>query len=70
MGQGSQISGLGRLNPATGKGALQLDYVYPLGRGISGYVQVFQGYGQSIVDYNHETTVVGVGIMLNDWLGL
>ena len=70
LGQGSQISGLGRLNPATGKGALQLDYVYPLGRGISGYVQVFQGYGQSIVDYNHETTVVGVGIMLNDWIGL
>lgn len=67
---GSNISGLARLNPKTGKGALQLDYVRPLRRGASGYVQLFHGYGQSIVDYNHEATSVGVGIMLTDWMGL
>lgn len=64
------ISGMARFNPKTGKGALQLDYVHPLGKGISGYVQIFQGYGQSIIDYNHESTSVGVGVMLNDWMGL
>ncbi|MFA9485761.1 MULTISPECIES: phospholipase A [unclassified Moraxella] len=64
------ISGTARFNPKTGKGALQLDYVHPIGKGISGYVQLFQGYGQSLIDYNHEATSIGVGVMLNDWMGL
>ena len=68
--EGNNISGLLRYNPKTGKGAVQMDYVYPLGRGVSGYIQLFQGYGQSIVDYNHESTAIGVGVMLNDWMGL
>lgn len=68
--EGNNISGLVRYNPKTNKGALQLDYVYPLGKGVSGYIQLFQGYGQSIIDYNHESTAIGVGVMLNDWMGL
>lgn len=68
--QGKNISGTARYNPKTGKGVLQLDYVHPIGKGISGYVQLFQGYGQSIIDYNHESTTIGVGVMLNDWMGL
>lgn len=70
LDEGKNISGTARYNPKSGKGALQLDYVHPIGKGVSGYVQIFQGYGQSIVDYNHESTAVGVGIMLNDWMGL
>lgn len=70
LNQGKNISGLVRYNPKTNKAALQLDYVHPIGKGVSGYVQLYQGYGQSIVDYNHESTAVGVGIMLNDWMGL
>lgn len=67
---GKHLSGTVRYNPASNKGALQLDYIHPIGKGVSGYVQLFQGYGQSLVDYNHESTAVGVGIMLNDWMGL
>lgn len=68
--KGNNISGTLRYNPKTSKGAVQLDYVRPIGRGVSGYVQLFHGYGQSIIDYNHESTTVGVGVMLNDWMGL
>lgn len=68
--KGNNISGTLRYNPSTSKGAIQLDYVRPIGRGVSGYVQLFHGYGQSIIDYNHESTTVGVGVMLNDWMGL
>lgn len=70
LNKGNNISGQFRFNPFTQKGAVELDYVYPLDRGISGYVQIFHGYGQSLIDYNHKATSIGVGIMLNDWLGL
>ena len=64
------LSGTLRYNPGTNKGAAQIDYVYPLSKNVNGFVQVFQGYGESIVDYNHENTAIGFGIVLNDWKGL
>ena len=64
------LSGTLRYNPKTQRGAAQLDYVYPLTKDISGYIQLFQGYGESIIDYNHNNTAIGAGIMLSDWKGL
>lgn len=64
------ISGIARYNPKTQNGALQLDYVYPLKKNASGYIQLFHGHAPSIVDYNHKTTTIGAGVMLSDWMGL
>ncbi|WP_201554623.1 phospholipase A [Psychrobacter sp. 72-O-c] len=63
------ISGTLRYNAKTNKGAAQIDYVFPLTESVNGYVQLFQGYGESLIDYNYENTAVGVGIVLNDWKG-
>ena len=63
------LSGTLRYNPSTNKGAAQIDYIYPLSENVNGYVQLFQGYGESIIDYNHENTAIGFGIVLNDWKG-
>jgi len=63
------LSGTLRYNPSTNKGAAQIDYIYPLSENVNGYVQLFQGYGESIIDYNHENTSIGFGIVLNDWKG-
>ncbi|WP_423813395.1 phospholipase A [Psychrobacter sp. 219-2-C] len=63
------LSGTLRYNPSTNKGAAQIDYVYPLSKNVNGYIQLFQGYGESIIDYNHENTSIGFGIVLNDWKG-
>ncbi|MGO2672985.1 MAG: phospholipase A [Psychrobacter celer] len=63
------LSGTLRYNPSTNKGAAQIDYIYPLTENVNGYVQLFQGYGESIIDYNHENTSIGFGIVLNDWKG-
>lgn len=63
------ISGTLRYNPSTNKGAAQIDYVYPLTKNVNGFVQLFQGYGESLIDYNHENTSIGFGIVLNDWKG-
>ena len=50
-------------------GALQFDWGFPIHRGLPmrGRLQVFHGYGESMIDFNHKATYVGVGISLQEW---
>lgn len=57
-----------RYNPRSGKGALQLDWTFPVAGRLRGYVQAFDGYGESLLDYNHHARGVGFGLMMTDWL--
>lgn len=50
------------------RGAVQLTWSTPISRNIRFYTQVFSGYGQSLIEYNHYTNGAGIGFMLNDWL--
>ena len=63
------VSSTVRFNPKTGKGAIEADYTFPLKGKMKGYVRGFHGYGESLIDYNHKQTGVGVGVMFNDWAG-
>ena len=49
------------------RGALQLEWAFPLGRKVNGYIQYFTGYGESLIDYNHAANRVSVGFILSDW---
>ena len=65
------LTGIGRLNPGSGKGAFQAAWSFPIqaeGRGLRGYVQVFSGYGESLVDYNWRQNTVAIGFCLSEWL--
>jgi phospholipase A1 len=58
-----------RGNVRTGKGAGEFTWTTPRLLGpLHGYVQIFSGYGESLIDYNWNQTTIGIGISLNDWL--
>ena len=50
------------------RGAIQLDWSFPLIDEMKGYVQFFNGYGESLIDYNRSVNSFGIGVIISDWL--
>jgi phospholipase A1/A2 len=48
-------------------GAAQLTWSFPMGGNFRGYLELFHGYGESMIDYNHKATYLGLGVSLLDW---
>ena len=49
------------------RGAIQLGYTFPFNDRVKGYALYFNGYGDSLIDYNHYQERIGIGIKLSDW---
>jgi phospholipase A1/A2 len=56
------------LERLTTRASVEATWSFPLIRQLHGYVQGFSGYGQSLIEYDHRTNSVSVGIALNDWI--
>lgn len=60
---------------AVGNGSLRLDWMRAIGTpgrgsmtsGLRFHVQLFSGYGDSLLDYNRQRTVLSIGLSLVDW---
>jgi len=50
------------------RGAIQLGWTYPVYKNIRFYTQWFYGYGETLIDYNHKSNSLGIGLQYGDWL--
>jgi phospholipase A1/A2 len=50
------------------RGAIQAEWSFPLVfERVAGYVQYYNGYGETLLDYNHRANRIGLGFILADW---
>lgn len=63
VGRGQVLHTMVRLNPDTGHGAFNLNYTIPARDGSMFYqLYLWQGYGESLLDYNDSVTRIGIGV--------
>ena len=52
------------------RGAVEASWSFPLWDYpyLKGYIQYFNGYGESMIDYNNSVNKLGIGVSASDWL--
>lgn len=55
------------LSTRNNHGSLQFNYLYPIKANLRAQLQFFNGYGETLIDYNHKQTTFGLGISFIDW---
>lgn len=49
------------------RGAVRIDYSFRIIDNLNLHAQVFHGYGENLIDYNHKQTTFGIGLSLLQW---
>lgn len=50
------------------RGSVGVDYAFPISSYLKAHLQIFHGYGFSMIDYNHRQTRFGLGVSLVQWM--
>ena len=61
-----ELSFTGRENFKAHHGGMELGITFPLTGRLKGYFQYTNGYGESLIDYDHSQQRIGIGIALTD----
>ena len=48
--------------------SFQLGWLFPLNENINFYAEYFNGYGESLIDYNYRNETFGLGITIGKWV--
>ncbi|WP_317202962.1 phospholipase A [Janthinobacterium sp.] len=62
---GHELSLTARRNFKSRHGSLQAGWAFPLRSNLKGYMQLFSGYGQSLIDYNYSQKSLGAGFLVD-----
>ncbi len=46
----------------------ELNWSFPISGRLRGFAQWYNGYGESLIDYNYKQNRVGIGVLMSDWL--
>lgn len=57
------------LRPGTQETSYELTWSYPVSSVFRIYAQYYNGYGDSLIDYDYHMERIGIGIAMNDFLG-
>lgn len=63
-----ELTNMVRHNFQTGKGSVEIGVSFPLWGRLKGFVQYYNGYGESLIDYDHRVQRLGLGLLLTDLL--
>ncbi|NEV93419.1 phospholipase A [Psychroflexus sp. YR1-1] len=61
------VIGRNSLDSEHNRGSLEINYMYSVKSNLRLHVQAFTGYGETLIDYNHKQTTLGLGISFIDW---
>jgi len=50
-----------------GRGSIQLNWVFPIINNFRGQLQLSEGYGETLMDYNHRQSTIGLSVSLVEW---
>lgn len=50
------------------RSGVELNWSFPLVQKLQGYVQIYSGYGENLIDMENYNNRIGIGIALTDWL--
>ncbi len=50
------------------RSGLEVNWTFPLAQHLKGYVQLYSGYGENLIDMEDYSNRFGIGIALTDWL--
>ncbi len=49
------------------RGSIQGNWVFPVWGNFKGQLQVSEGYGETLIDYNHRQATIGLSVSLVEW---
>ena len=49
-------------------GAVEMEWNFPITNRVKGFFQYFEGYGESLIEYDHYQKRIGFGFKVSDYL--